>query len=122
MECAARPLDVGEALGQHGIGEEAAVVDGLVDARDALIDDAARAEIEMADFAVALLPRGKTDSLAARADRGVRKSGEHRAIVRHLRGCDGIAACLLRDAEAVEDAEDGLAALRRCGHRSRAIR
>src|SRR5208282_2878024 len=49
MERAVADLEVGEEAGQGGIGGEAAVGDGLVDSREFLVDDAARAEIEMAD-------------------------------------------------------------------------
>src|SRR5262249_6348337 len=87
-----------------------------------LIDDATCAEVEMPDLAVALLAGRQADGFTACAELRVRIPRKHRTIVGHLRGGDRVAAGLRRNAEAVEDAQDHLPALRSRRHRSPAIR
>ena len=62
----ARIFRRGKRLDQHRVLREFAIGDRLVDAREILIDDAPRAEIEVADFAVAHLPIGQSHIHAAR--------------------------------------------------------
>ena len=57
--------------GEGGVGEEAAVLDGGVDAGHVHADDAAGAEVEVADFTVAHLAVGEADEVLAGAEEGV---------------------------------------------------
>ena len=62
---------------ERRVGEEIAVADALVDARQVLVDDAAGAHVHVADFGVAHLPGGQADRLA-RGDAAAR-AGSARA-------------------------------------------
>ena len=59
-------------LDQHLVGRDRAVLDGLVDARQVLLDDRAGAEVEVADLTVAHLARGQPDGFALGLQLGVR--------------------------------------------------
>ncbi len=53
------------------VGEKVSIGDRLVDPGKALIDDSSRTDIQVPDFAVALIPFGQTDGGAGRLhDRG----------------------------------------------------
>ena len=67
-----RDLEVGEEFDQRRIRRQRAVGDRLVDAGQFLVNDAARAEIQVADFAVAHLPGGQADVLARGAEPALR--------------------------------------------------
>ena len=55
-----------------GFSKKRAVVDRLADARQVLVDDAAGADVEVADLGVAHLPGGQADGRARRVERAVR--------------------------------------------------
>ncbi len=96
MERAVPGLEIGEKLDQRRIGRERAVRNRLVDARQFLVNDAARTEVQVADFAVAHLPGGQADVLARGAEAALReifvevfvkgKFREERRIALGLRG------------------------------------
>ena len=56
-------------MDEGGVFEEFAVLDLFRDLGEVLIDDAARAHVEVADFGVAHLTVGQADGAAARAER-----------------------------------------------------
>ena len=62
MQGATVALDLTACAHQRGIGVEAPLGDGRRDAYQILHHDAARAEIEVSDFAVPHLPLGQTDA------------------------------------------------------------
>ena len=65
VQLAAAGARILHRLDEHGMGEEFAVLDHQVDARDVHVHDAPRADVEMADFAVAHLPFGQSDKRSA---------------------------------------------------------
>ena len=92
--------------GEGGVGGERAVEDGGVDAGHVHVDDAAGAEVEMADFAVAHLAFGEADEVLAGADEGVGVFAEE-VVVGGLTGeGDGVAVGVGAVAPAVEDGKD----------------
>ena len=108
-------LGVANDRRDDGVLRERAVVHGVVDARDVHHRDAARAEIEVADLAVAHLPGGEPDVRPARADEAVRVASVERVEARRLGEPNGVVGSLGALAEAVEDDEHERA--RRCfGH------
>ena len=62
--------DLVHGRGEHGVAEKVTVLDALADAGEVLIDDAAGADIEMADLRIAHLPFGQPDIRAAGAQAG----------------------------------------------------
>ena len=96
MQRAVVRLEVGEEFHQRRIRRQRAVGDRLVDARQFLVNDAARAEIQVADFAVAHLPGGQADVLARGAEAALRiglveilvegELGQQRRVAFLLRG------------------------------------
>ena len=88
---------------QHRVLEELAVPDGLGDAGQLLIDDAAGAEIGVSDLAVAHLPLRQADGQAGAAQQGVRTAGEQRVERRRARRGDGVVGRGRSLAPAVED-------------------
>ena len=68
----ARRRGLGKGLAQDGVFLEVAILDRLVDAREVLVNDAAGAQVEVADFAVAHLAGGQADIQAAGAQGGAR--------------------------------------------------
>ena len=101
-----------EGLDEHGHLREFAIADALVDASEVLIDDAARAEVQVTDFAVAHLAFGQPHVLAAGADGAARIRGIKMIMERRLREQRGIAVGLSLsftagiDAPAVADDEN----------------
>ena len=81
---------------QHGVLEERAVVDRLVDAHQILVEPPARADRQVADLAVAHLPGRQPGSLARRLERRVRvrraRAGRTPASRRARRRCPARAA------------------------------
>ena len=69
------PPCFGKSLLQHGILLKGALADGFVNASKILIDDAARAEIEVPDFAIPHLSRRQADVLATGANGATRVGG-----------------------------------------------
>ena len=61
---------------QHRVARELAGLDRVVDAREVLVDDAAGADVEMADLGVAHLSVGQADAMLGRVDRRVRARRE----------------------------------------------
>src|SRR2546423_14845260 len=72
MERTAGSFHLPACTDQRGIGVEASVSDGRRDAYQILHHDAASAEIEVADFAVAHLPFGQIDAQPGRLEQGPR--------------------------------------------------
>ena len=90
------------------------VLDGLVDPREVLRDDRARAEVEVAHLGVAHLARRQADGLAARGERGVRVLLPQPVEDRRVGECDRVARAVGREPPAVEHDE----ADRRHAHRA----
>ena len=86
---------------QDFILEKVAVLDRLAYLYEHLINDPARADVRMADLAVAHLPVGKTDVKPRGAERAERTLGEELAQIGRFRRLDGVAFDLVTDAEAV---------------------
>ena len=72
MQRAVARLELGEEFHQRRIRRQRAVGDRLVDPRQFLVNDAARAEVQVPDFAVAHLPGGQADVLARGAEAALR--------------------------------------------------
>ncbi len=68
MERAVLGLEIGEEFDQFLVRRERAVLDRLVDAGEFLVNDPARAEVQVPDFAVAHLSGGQADILARRTE------------------------------------------------------
>jgi hypothetical protein len=95
-----------DGVGECGIGEEAAIGDGSVNAGHVHAHDASRAEIEMAHFGVAHLAVRQTNVVVAGTEESV-GVGREEPVVRGLAGeRDGVAVSLGAVAPAVEDGED----------------
>ena len=88
------------------LAEEFAAGDQRVDARDVHVNDAARAHIEVAHFAIAHLSFGQSDEGAGGVDQRVRKIGEQAVVIRFAREGDGVAFRFGTVAPAIEDGED----------------
>ena len=95
----------GELAGsdEDRVGVEAAVADGGVDAGHVHADDAAGAEVEVADFAVAHLAVGEADEVLAGADEGVGEVAQELVVGRFARERDGVAERVGAVTPAVED-------------------
>ena len=89
VQSSAAPLDVFHGAKKSGIFKKLSVLYSLVDFSNILINDSARAEIEMPHLAVAHLPRGKPYRSAAGLDKGMR-------ILFHKAGNIRDTACLYR--------------------------
>ena len=85
--------------------EQRAVGDRVVDPRQVLLDDRARAEVHVADLGVAHLPVGEADVAPAGRERRVRVALPELVEHRRLGERDGVARALLGEAPAVEDHE-----------------
>ncbi len=98
----------GELAGtcEGGVGEEGAVEDGGVDAGHVHADDAARAKIQVADFAVAHLAVGETDEVVAGVEKGVREAAEEGVVDGFAGLGDGVAVRGGAVAPAVENSEN----------------
>ena len=90
---------------EHVVLLHGAVEDGLGDQGQLLIDDAARADVGVADLAVAHLAVGQADRHAGGVDERVRAAGKQRVKVRLVGHGDGVALGGLRHAVAVHDAK-----------------
>ena len=75
---------------QFVIGEEAAVLDGRVDAGEVLVDDAPGAEVHVPDFGIAHLPVRQADVAAFGVHQRVRAFGPELAPMRQF----GLASAL----------------------------
>jgi hypothetical protein len=83
-----------------------AVGDELIDARAVHVDDAAGADIQVADFAVAHLSDGEADGRAGSLDQRVGEIFDDAIVVGLARESDGVAAGFGAIAPAVKDGED----------------
>jgi len=91
---------------ERGVFKEAAVRDRLVDAGNVHADDAACAEIEMADLGVAHLAVRKTDKVVAGVNEGAGKLFDKAVVDRLARKRDGIAMSIGTVTPPVEDSKD----------------
>ena len=87
------------------IGLEGAVLDGIVDARKLLEDDAAGANVEVADLGIAHLAIGQAHVLSGCAEGGVRVVGIQAVDERRVGRAHGVVGTLGRQTEAVHDAQ-----------------
>ncbi len=109
MERAVDRLRGGTGGAQFGIGEEAAVLDGRIDAGEVLVDDPAGAEVHVPDFGVAHLPVRQADEAALGVDQRMRVASQQGVPVRQRRLREGIVGRVFAVAPAVEDEQyDGL--------------
>ena len=93
-------------LDQHRVLEHLAVLDGLGDEGQLLVNDAACAHVGVADLRVAHLAIGQADSHAGGLDGGHGVVGKDLVQIRFVGGGHGVAVGLIRcPAEAVHDAE-----------------
>ena len=86
--------------------EEVSVLDHEVDAGDVHVNDAAGADVEMADLAVAHLPFGQPHERSAGVDQGVGILAQQAVVSRFARERDGIGFGLGAVTPAVEDDEN----------------
>src|SRR5690606_10270855 len=82
-----------------------ALADGLVDAREVLIDDAAGPHVHVADLRVAHLTRGQADGLARRLQPRHREARQQLVVVRRAGHRDRVVRGCVAQAPAVEDDE-----------------
>jgi len=83
----------------HGLLEQwhllqLVIRDHQVDARDVHVHDAARADIQMADFTVAHLAFGQADGRSGRLNQGIRKFPQQFVVGWLAREGDGISLCI----------------------------
>src|SRR6202046_925281 len=107
----AEKVELTRATAFHGfekqrLARKFAVGDELIDSRAVHVNDAAGPDIQVADFAVAHLSDGKTDSGTGRLDERIGKVLQDAVVVGLARESDGIAFGFGAVAPAVEDGED----------------
>src|SRR5277367_584549 len=107
----AEQMELAGAAALHGFAEqrlalEFAAGDELVNAGDVHVHDAAGADVEMADFAIAHLSFGEADSGAGGVDERVGKIFEEAIVIWFAREGEGVASGCGAIAPAVEDGED----------------
>ena len=90
---------------QQRVREELARRDHQVDARDVHVDDAAGADVQMADFAVAHLAFGQSDVRTGGVDQRVRIFAQQPIVDGLARGGNRIALDGGGEAPAVEDGQ-----------------
>ena len=100
----ARPRSM--ASTEERLALEFATGDELVNAGDVHVHDAAGADIQMADFAIAHLSFGEADSGAGGVDERVGKFAQEAIVIWFARKGDRIAGGFGAIAPAVEDGED----------------
>ena len=93
---------------EHGllvglVFKEAAVGHGVGDPGQVLVDHAARADVGVADLAVAHLPLGQTHGEPRGLELGVRALGKEPVQIRCVRAGDGVGLARRSQAEAVHD-------------------
>ena len=103
MAGAAGRLQLADQLDERRRLGDAAVLDGVADARQFLHHHAAGADVEVADLGVAHLAVGQADIAAGGVQEGVRAALPQPVEVRLARLADGIVGGVLAPAEAVED-------------------
>src|SRR5229473_2043403 len=82
---------------------ERAVLQRLVDPGQVLVDDAARADVEVADLGIPLLAFGQPDRLAGSRERRMRPPPPQGVPIRRLRRRDRVAEWLGAVAPTVDD-------------------
>ena len=102
-----KPLALVDRAHQRFVGEEVAVLNGLGDAGQLLIHDAARADVGVADLGVAHLAVRQADVQTGGADIGHRVFRKDLVQIGGLRRLDGVALLLIAVAEAVHDDQRG---------------
>jgi hypothetical protein len=106
VQRSAARLHVCDARAQRGVGGERAVGHRGVDHDQPLRDDAAAADVDVADFAIAHHAGGQPHRFAAGLECGVRVTLEHALPVRQLGFRDRVAVRIVAQAPAVENRED----------------
>ncbi len=93
-------------LNERGIGKEAAVSDGAVDAHDIHADDASGAQVQMSNLGIPHLAVGQANKVIARVDQSAWKFFD-KMIVRWLASQrDGVAVRIRAIAPSVENGEN----------------
>jgi len=116
----AEQVELARAAAFHGFEKQRlerklAGGDELIDSRAVHVDDAAGADIQVADLAIAHLSDGKADGGAGGLDERVWKIFQDAVVVGLAREGDGVAFGFGAVAPAVEDGEDdGFWALSHC--------
>ena len=116
----AEQVELARAAAFHGFEKQRlerklAGGDELIDSRAVHVDDAAGADIQVADLAIAHLSDGKVDGGAGGLDERVWKIFQDAVVVGLAREGDGVAFGFGAVAPAVEDGEDdGFWALSHC--------
>ena len=106
VEAAARLLDLGQRIQQDLVPIQLAALDGLVDARQVLVNDTSCADIEVADLGIAELPARQAHVGRRRLEEAVGGAGDE-AIPHRLAGLrNRIVFGLDPMAPAVEDTQD----------------
>ena len=107
MQGGVKPLALVDRAHERLVGEKVAVLDGLGDAGQLLIDDTARADVGVADLGVAHLPVRQTDIQAGGADIRHRVFRKDLVQVGGVRGLDRVAALFVAVAEPIHDDQRG---------------
>jgi hypothetical protein len=107
----AEKMELRSASSFHGVEQERlaikfAVSDELIDARAVHVNDAAGADIQMADFAVPHLSDWEADGGSGSLDQRVGEIFDDAVVVRLARKGDGVAGGFGAIAPAVKDGED----------------
>ena len=106
MQLASAGAGVLHGLEQYRMRKEFAVLDHQIDAGDVHVHDAASADVQMADFAVAHLPFGQADKRAAGLNERVGIFAQQPVIGWLARERDGIGFGFGAISPAVEDDEN----------------
>ena len=96
-------LDLGDHVEKGAILGEMAIAYRTVDAREVLIDDAARADIEVADFRVAHLPGGQAHGGLRSLDQRMRTVVPEMVEIRLAGTADRVVRISLAASETIED-------------------
>ncbi len=102
---------------QLGGPEEAAVLDGRIDAGQILIDDPAGAQVHVADLGVAHLAIRQADVAAFGVDQGVRRGGQQASPIRQFRLRQRIVGGIFTMTPAIQDQQDDGLGTRGSGRR-----
>ena len=95
--------DTPACVHEHGVREEAAVLDRIVDPNEILLDDTTRAEVQVSDLAVAHLSAGQADRFLRRCEQRARRARPEAIPGRHVRHRDRVALALGAITPTVED-------------------
>ena len=94
---------------QFGIGKKTAILDRGIDAGQVLVDDAAGAEVHVANFRVAHLPIRQSNETAFGVDQGVRAGRQQLPPVRQVGQRQRVVGSLFTMSPAIQDQQhDGL--------------